>query len=315
MKIKKIIFLLLVFCCLILIPFCLCKKSDKVNIIKIFIDVNSNSYTPHLVKYIIDSIPTNNYITKNKNEANIIVFHITNPDEFVKNKINIVISGESYQLNNKVDLCIGPILKQNCKYNIYYPQFYSSLFEHKKSLNKNDYIAEKTKFCAFMYNAEHEHREHYFDLLSKYKRVDGLGKSRKNTDIPISRHIYNENETYNDIAVDTYKNYKFVLAIENGDIDGYNTEKIINPMIANSIPIYWGNKKIFNIINKKRVIYIPDYSEQELLDVIKRIDNDDVEYNKIINEKWYVDETKMPENVEKELQKEIADKIKNILMN
>jgi hypothetical protein len=42
--------------------------------------------------------------------------------------------------------------------------------------------------------------------------------------------------------------------MENCDVDGYFTEKIFNPLIANCIPIYWGNKKIFNFINKKSYI-------------------------------------------------------------
>jgi hypothetical protein len=47
-----------------------------------------------------------------------------------------------------------------------------------------------------------------------------------------------------------YSNFKFVLAIENCEKDGYLTEKIINVFIAGSIPIYWGDhvyaKKLFN---------------------------------------------------------------------
>ena len=114
------------------------------------------------------------------------------------------------------------------------------------------------------------------------------------------------------VQVDLYKDYKFVLAIENKDMNGYFTEKINNPLIANSIPIYWGNKKVFDYINKKRIIYIPDYTNEELLNVIKRIDNDDIEYKNIINEPWYVNE-KTPENIEIQLQKEIKEKITNIL--
>jgi hypothetical protein len=33
-----------------------------------------------------------------------------------------------------------------------------------------------------------------------------------------------------DLAVDTYSQYKFVIAFENSAINGYFTEKIINPV-------------------------------------------------------------------------------------
>lgn len=302
-------FILFIFAIFKLINPLSCEKSKK---IKIFIDCFCNEYTPHIVKYILYSIP-NVEIVNNKYDSDINVYHVNNND-YIPGKINIVISGEPDDIKDSVDLYIGPVLKENVNIDtIYYPQMYSSLFEHRKSVNKNNYIkSNKNKFSAYMYRQKHQHRIKYFNLVSQYKKVDALGECCKNTDIPTSRHINNENETYNDIAVDLYKDYKFVLAIENKDMNGYFTEKINNPLIANSIPIYWGNKKVFDYINKKRIIYIPDYTNEELLNVIKRIDNDDIEYKNIINEPWYVNE-KTPENIEIQLQKEIKEKITNIL--
>ena len=40
------------------------------------------------------------------------------------------------------------------------------------------------------------------------------------------------------------KDYLFTIAIENTSHDHYFTEKIINPFINNTIPIYWGCKKV-----------------------------------------------------------------------
>jgi hypothetical protein len=300
-----IIFLSIVLICKLFSNlFCI---DEKYKSNKIYIDGMSNEYTPHIVKYILNSI-SNYDIVNTKNEANIYVYHINNND-YTENKINIVISGEPDDINDKVSLYIGPVIKDSSIKSIYYPQMYSSLIEHKKSVNKDDYKTPKTKFCAYMYKQKHAHRIAYFKLLSTYKKVDALGDCCKNTDIQTSRHINNETQTYNDIAVELYKDYKFVLAIENTDKHGYFTEKMNNPLIANSIPIYWGNKKVFDYINKKRVIYIPDYTEEELLNTIRRIDNDDVEYNNIINEPMYVDENKIPENIEKELSRQIKEQM------
>ena len=287
-------------------------SSNKNNKNKIYIDGMSNEYTPHIVKYILNSIPGYKRVD-NKNDADINVYHVNNND-YTENKVNIVISGEPDDINGKVDLYIGPVLKDSSNIkSIYYPQMYSSLIEHKKSVNPDDYKSPKTKFCAYMYRQKHPHRIKYFELLSKYKKVDALGDCCKNTDIPTTRHVSNDTETYNDIAVDLYKDYKFVLGIENTDKPGYFTEKMNNPLIANSIPIYWGSEKVFDYINKKRVIYIPDYTEEELLNIIKRIDNDDTEYNKIINEPMYVDESKTPDSIEKTVDRKITEQITTLL--
>ncbi|MFN9907083.1 MAG: glycosyltransferase family 10 domain-containing protein, partial [bacterium] len=40
------------------------------------------------------------------------------------------------------------------------------------------------------------------------------------------------------------KDYLFTIAIENTSHDHYFTEKIINPFINNTVPIYWGCKKV-----------------------------------------------------------------------
>ena len=190
---------------------------------------------------------------------------------------------------------------------------YSSLFNRRKS--NNEFLSDKNKFCAYMYSVSHEHRIEIFNLISKYKKVDALGKCSKNTDNIDTRFIENDDETYNDIAVDLYKNYKFVIAMENKDVDGYNTEKLINPIIANSIPLYWGNNKIFKYINKKRVIYIPDYTEEDLIKKIISLDNNIDEYNKIINEPIYTNINNIPENFEKNIEKQIKENIQSIIKN
>jgi hypothetical protein len=40
------------------------------------------------------------------------------------------------------------------------------------------------------------------------------------------------------------KEYAFTIVIENTSHDHYFTEKLINPLIYNTIPIYWGCKKV-----------------------------------------------------------------------
>ena len=48
--------------------------------------------------------------------------------------------------------------------------------------------------------------------------------------------------------------YKFVICFENSEEDAYITEKIINPLLANVIPVYWGNKRIGDYFNIDRIL-------------------------------------------------------------
>ena len=106
-----------------------------------------------------------------------------------------------------------------------------------------------------MYHVDYPHRIGIFTKFNKAIGVDSYGKSCNNIKMDSTRFTYTEKETYNDNAVNIYSEYKFVLAIENTIKDMYFTEKLINPILANSIPIYYGTKDAFKIINKKGGFY------------------------------------------------------------
>lgn len=223
--------------------------------------------------------------------CDIIFTHIKQRIEyFNENAVNIILNAENYTTKKNYDLSISTIKNNNSKINLYLPYLYQSLKEHARSINYRDYLKKKNKFCAYLYSVDHSHRIQYFNLLSKYKKVDGLGKSCNNCVINLDRNKDNNDETWLDEAVQIYSDYKFVIAMENKNEYGYITEKIINPLIAGSIPIYWGCSSVFNYINKKRVIYVNDFNnDNELLEHIKKIDQSDELYNEIINQKIYIE--------------------------
>jgi len=61
-------------------------------------------------------------------------------------------------------------------------------------------------------------------------------------------------QTFMDAAVTQYSQYKFVIAGENAIFPGYVTEKILNALLANTIPIYIGAPDIFEVVNPERII-------------------------------------------------------------
>ncbi len=122
----------------------------------------------------------------------------------------------------------------------------------------------KTKFCCMVVsNARAKKRLDFFKKLSQFKTVDSGGKVFNNVGGRVKDKIA------------FIKDYKFVLSFENECYDGYTTEKILQPIMVDSIPIYWGNKKVAKDFNTKRFINHSDFkTEKELIERLLAIDKD-----------------------------------------
>ena len=265
-------------------------KIDKIKN-KISNNEHINIYISKIVslyhKKIVDIICEDfkHIITNDQTKADVIITSVLDKIALDDSKLNIGISGEKQVMNTKIDIGIVTTKQFIHPINIYFPYVFSSMFERKKYDVNKQIKKKKTKFCAYMYSQDVPYRVKLYNDINKYKKVDALGKSCSNKHITnTDRFIYNENETYNDLAVEKYAEYKFVLAFENGIIDGYVTEKLINPILAGSIPIYAGPSDIFEIFNKDRIIYINDFNTiDDLVKRLSQIDSDDKLYDNIIS--------------------------------
>lgn len=77
--------------------------------------------------------------------------------------------------------------------------------------------------------------------------------------------------------------YKFNIALENSLVDGYTTEKLIEPMAAQTIPIYWGNRMVDREFNAQSYINISDYDNyNRAVKAIERLDNDREAYMQML---------------------------------
>ena len=77
--------------------------------------------------------------------------------------------------------------------------------------------------------------------------------------------------------------YKFSIAMENSEGEGYTSEKIFQSFISGTIPIYYGNYLIDEFINPKSFILIRNKKDiKSKIEYIKKIDNDDNLYKKIL---------------------------------
>jgi hypothetical protein len=145
-----------------------------------------------------------------------------------------------------------------------------------KSFNS---LNDKEKFCCMVVsNPNCKERNEFFHKLSQYKKVDSAGRFLNNIGIPVENKM------------EFIKDYKFVIAFENSSFPGYTTEKLIEPLLVNSIPIYWGNPVVEKDFNTNSFINIKDASEFDTaINKIIELDNNDEKYLAMRNEPCFAD--------------------------
>lgn len=150
-----------------------------------------------------------------------------------------------------------------------------------KSINS---LTDKKKFCCMLVsNPNCKERNDFFLKLSTYKKVDSGGRFLNNIGFPVENKM------------EFIKDYKFVIAFENSSFPGYTTEKLIEPFLVDSIPIYWGNPVVGKDFNTQRFINIADISQFDTaINKIIELDNDDEKYLAMLNEPSFVN-YKIPE--------------------
>jgi alpha(1,3/1,4) fucosyltransferase len=149
-----------------------------------------------------------------------------------------------------------------------------SQLEYKKTREEAALIWKgKTKFCCMVVsNPNCTKRIEFFKYLSTYKPVDSGGNVLNN----VGGQVANK--------AAFIKEYKFVISFENSLQDGYTTEKIMEPILQDCIPIYWGNKLVDRDFNSQRFLdYNQFKSEEDLIKRILEIDqNDDLAIDMIM---------------------------------
>ncbi len=160
-----------------------------------------------------------------------------------------------------------------------YKKIANKQFDPAQALNR--------KFCCFVYSNQsnaHPIRNKFFQELSKYKTVDAGGRAFNNVGGPVRDKL------------GFLAGYKFTIAIENSGVNGYVSEKIVDPMSVNSIPVYWGSKYIGRDFNSESLVIIKDDSDtaiREAIEQIKFLDTHDEEYLNMLSTPWLKEEQKI----------------------
>lgn len=238
------------------------------------------------------AFPNTTFVWSNRLNPNIVVRSpFREKDKKPYNCPYINLSGEPYRIDQKE---YPPILeintfidyelqreKNGIKTNFYIPHIINSNYD-PYNVRKYNHL-NRPYLIAYMNSNCQNHREYMFKLLVKrFKRsIEFLSNDKVEKYYP-SREaekysFFSENEIHalgycsNNRknsksetwanAYDIYKDYIFTFAMENTDLFGYITEKIMNAYIAGSIPIYWGSQgKIKDFFNPESYINVNDFN-------------------------------------------------------
>lgn len=273
-------------------------KNKKLNKTKKIIKIQCTDLFGGQIKYIKNYIKDDNYIIK---------FDTNNPDYLIfnkfgrkhlnpkyKNAIKIAFYTENKIPNlNEVDYAIGHqhinYLDRYFKYSIFLKRNFQNIKKIRENVLKNPI---RTKFCAAVIsNSNSFFRNKFINELNKYKQIDMGGKYNNN----IGKRVINKTEFLS--------SYKFSIAMENSNSDGYITEKIVHAFKSGTIPIYYGDYMIDEYINPKSFILIKGEKDiKQKIEYIKEIDNNDEKYRNILKENVIINNN-ISNIIDKELKK------------
>ena len=171
-------------------------------------------------------------------------------------------------------------LNDSRNYRLPHYLLYDGYYELNRPKIIEDSLANR-KFCNFVAsNGNCQERNQFVIELSKYKKVDSGGRWMNNIGYAVSDKRKFQSE------------YKFSISFENNayrpQYPGYTTEKIMEPMTVNSVPIYWGNPLINKEFNTKSFINFYDFGTfEEMINYIINIDKDNDRYLEILRTDWF----------------------------
>ncbi|MFH1325761.1 MAG: glycosyltransferase family 10 [archaeon] len=192
-----------------------------------------------------------------------------------------------------------------------------------KNYNPEKILKEKKKFCVFICSNDVAFRNKFFKALCKYKKVESWGKVLNNMGKGIPK-VYeiegkkSKKETRRYIPEGFLKQYKFIIAFENASHRGYTSDRKIEPMMANCIPIYWGNPLVHWEFNTKSFVNYHEFEKEikknipkiifdipligwftkkrvekktlkKVIQRIKNLDKNEELYLEMLKEPWYID--------------------------
>jgi len=118
---------------------------------------------------------------------------------------------------------------------------------------------QRPHFLAYCHSNPIEYRETVFRKMCERRPGECHAMGVCDGGVPESRRDNIPGHWDSIDLVKAYSQYKFVLAMENKQVEGYITEKILNAYAAGAIPIYSGSSTVSTFFNHEAYINMDDF--------------------------------------------------------
>ena len=124
---------------------------------------------------------------------------------------------------------------------------------------------ESRKFCTFVQgNSVSPFRNQYFHQLCEIQTVDSFGPVFNNTGIVVDRAG----------KIEKTRDYKFAMAFENSEYAGYVTEKLVDALVSDVVPVYWGGSRVGEEFNPKAFVDVAGLGVERSLSLVRELNAD-----------------------------------------
>lgn len=147
---------------------------------------------------------------------------------------------------------------------------------HRPDRDPRAIVAAKTRFCSFVVsNPLCPQRNAFFHRLSRYRPVDSGGR------------LFNTLGRRVDDKMAFIAESKFTIAFENESSPGYTTEKVMEPMLVDSIPIYWGDPLVGHDFDTRSFLSAHDSPTiEDLVERVITVDRDPDLHARLLGTPW-----------------------------
>ena len=261
-------------------------KYEKKEIELLFIDFLNSKIQNCFINNFIKILKLKFIVIIQPNNPTYLIYNVFGC-EHLKEKYNNTIKIAFYLENqipdfNKADYGIGQAHLNFIDRYFKSPFFLIFDFNNNMFRNIRNKVINNTKrkkFCASVISnvkSSNGFRMNFIIQLNKYKKVDMGGH-------------YHNNVGYIKDKIKFFSSYKFSIAMENSEGDGYLSEKIFDSFISGTIPIYYGDYMVDEYINPKSFILIRGKKDIfEKIELIKKIDNNDKFYKLLLKEDVFI---------------------------
>lgn len=202
-------------------------------------------------------------------EADLLIYSDFGERHWEFKGLKVYLTGENMLPDfDQCDLAYSPVEIASDPRAVRFPYYAQVLPELGSLVRPADYDAlpliNRSGFACFIAsNPRGPERNRFFRSLHRRKPLVSAGRHFNNTGKPLADKLR------------FLRDFRFNLAFENTSSAGYVTEKLVEPLLAGSIPIYWGAPDVSREFNPGCMINVADFvSDKAAIEHILEVDAD-----------------------------------------